>query len=88
MTVSVGTAGETAVVAVTDDGPGIPPEQRDEVFERFTRLDGARSAGDGGTGLGLAIVREVVEGHGGTIAVDPDHASGARLVVTLPRAPE
>jgi len=88
VTVSVVTAGETAVVAVTDDGPGIPPEQRDEVFERFTRLDGARSAGDGGTGLGLAIAREVVEGHGGTVAVDPDHTPGARLVVTLPRAPE
>jgi signal transduction histidine kinase len=86
VTVSVSTSGDDAVLAVADDGPGIPAERRDEVFERFTRLDGARSAGDGGTGLGLAIVRAVVEGHGGTVVVDPDHAPGARLVVSLPRA--
>jgi signal transduction histidine kinase len=84
--VSVSTSGDDAVLAVADDGPGIPADRRDEVFERFTRLDGARSAGDGGTGLGLAIVRAVVEGHGGTVVVDPDHAPGARLVVSLPRA--
>ncbi len=76
----------TAVVTVTDDGPGIPAGRRDEVFERFTRLDGARAAGVGGTGLGLAIAREVVADHGGTIEVDPDHRPGARLVIRLPLA--
>ena len=85
---SVAASGDDAVVAVSDDGPGIPPERRDEVFERFTRLDGARAAGEGGTGLGLAIARDVVVAHGGTIAVDPDHHPGARFVITLPRAPE
>jgi signal transduction histidine kinase len=73
-----------AELAVTDDGPGIPPERRDEVFERFTRLDGARTASSGGTGLGLAIARDIVQAHGGTIAVDPGHHPGARVVITLP----
>jgi signal transduction histidine kinase len=76
-----------AVLAVTDDGPGIPDDRRDEVFERFTRLDSARTVSAGGAGLGLAIARDIVVDHGGTIAVDPDHHSGARLVITLPLAP-
>lgn len=76
-----------AEMAVADDGPGIPEEDRERVFERFSRLDSARSAGDGGTGLGLAITRDVVEGHGGTVRVDPDHSPGARLVITLPSPP-
>jgi signal transduction histidine kinase len=85
---SVSASGDDAVVAVSDDGPGIPPDRRDEVFERFARLDGARAQGEGGTGLGLAIARDVVAAHGGTIVVDPDHHPGARLVITLPLAPE
>jgi len=85
---SVTASGDDAVVAVSDDGPGIPPDRRDEVFERFARLDGARAQGEGGTGLGLAIARDVVAAHGGTIVVDPDHHPGARLVITLPLAPE
>jgi signal transduction histidine kinase len=76
-----------AVLAVADDGPGIPPEDRDRVFERFTRLDPSRDARTGGIGLGLAIARDVVERHGGTIAVDPGHTGGARLVISLPLAP-
>lgn len=78
--------GDEAVLVVTDDGPGIPAERVEEAFERFTRLDEARSADDGGTGLGLAIVRDVVEGHGGSVTIDPEHRSGARLVVRLPLA--
>lgn len=74
-----------AVLAVSDDGPGIPPEQRERVFERFTRLDDARSAETGGTGLGLAITREIVEAHGGTVTVEQSEAGGARFVVELPR---
>jgi signal transduction histidine kinase len=85
---SVTASGDDAVVAVSDDGPGIPPDRRAEVFERFARLDGARARDGGGTGLGLAIAREVVVAHGGTIAVDPDHQPGARLVITLPLAPD
>jgi signal transduction histidine kinase len=84
VTVAVAAGPGTAVVTVADDGPGIPADRREAVFERFTRLDGVRSPG-GGTGLGLAIAREVVESYGGTIAVDPDHEPGARFVITLPR---
>jgi len=74
----------TAVLTVTDDGPGIPADQRERVFERFTRLDLARTPSDGGSGLGLAIARAIVTRHRGTIEVDPHHHPGARLVVELP----
>ena len=77
-------ADHTAVLTVADDGPGIPPDQRERVFERFARVDAARTAGDGGTGLGLAITREIVEGHGGSIVVDPAYGPGARFVLTIP----
>jgi signal transduction histidine kinase len=84
VTFSLAEQGGNAVLTVTDDGPGIPPDRRHEVFERFTRLDGARAASTGGTGLGLAIAREIIEDHHGTISIDPDHQPGARFVVTLP----
>src|SRR6185369_5794312 len=60
-------AGDRVVVAVTDDGPGIPAADRNRVFERFTRLDDARGRDDGGSGLGLAIVRELVRRHDGRV---------------------
>jgi signal transduction histidine kinase len=72
-----------ARLTITDDGPGIPVEQREQVFERFARLDDARTAGVG-VGLGLAITRDIVERHHGTVVIDPDHAAGTRVVVTLP----
>jgi signal transduction histidine kinase len=72
-------------LVVHDDGPGIPPADRQRIFERFTRLDDARSRQRGGTGLGLAIAKEIVEAHGGTIAVE-DASRGARFVVHLPPA--
>jgi signal transduction histidine kinase len=78
---SADATGVTLVVA--DDGPGVPVEARDRIFERFTRLDDSRSRFTGGTGLGLAIAREIVEVHRGTIALDPQ-APGARFVVRLP----
>jgi signal transduction histidine kinase len=76
---------DTVRLAVSDDGPGIAPSQRERVFERFVRLDEARSPRGGGAGLGLAIVREIVTAHGGT-AVAEDTPAGARLVVRLPAA--
>ena len=79
----VPTPGEV-VLAVDDDGPGIPPADRARVFERFVRLDEARARDAGGSGLGLAIVREVVTGHGGSVVVEPSPLGGARLVVRLP----
>jgi signal transduction histidine kinase len=83
VTVELNSDDDAVTLAVVDDGPGIPPEQRERVFERFTRLDDARSRATGGTGLGLAIAREIVEGHGGRITIH-DTTAGARLVVRLP----
>jgi signal transduction histidine kinase len=70
-------------LAVSDDGPGIAADQRERVFERFVRLDEARSRRGGGVGLGLAIVKGIVVAHGGTAEV-ADAPEGARLVVRLP----
>ena len=75
------TAGDHVVLAVEDDGPGVPPEQRTRIFERFVRLDAARSP-FGGTGLGLAIVSAIAVRHSGAVSIEPS-AVGARLVVRL-----
>jgi signal transduction histidine kinase len=73
---------------VSDDGPGIPLAERERVFDRFVRLDEARSREDGGSGLGLAIVRELVAAHGGQVSVqDGTVLPGARLRVWLPAQP-
>ena len=72
-------------IEVADEGPGIPPEEAERVFERFHRVDAARAARDGGTGLGLAIARWIVDAHGGTIAVRDREPQGCRVVVELPR---
>ncbi len=77
-------AGDQVRLEVVDDGPGIAPDDRERVFERFTRLDEARSRDVGGTGLGLAIVREVARSHGGTVQVAD--GPGGRFVVLLPLA--
>jgi signal transduction histidine kinase len=79
--------GGVAQLTVGNDGSGIPADQRERIFERFGRLDDARTRHAGGAGLGLAITREIVERHGGTIAVDPASQTGARFVVRLPAAP-
>jgi signal transduction histidine kinase len=71
--------------AVVDDGPGIPPAERERVFERFHRVDAARARTNGGAGLGLAIVRAIAEAHGGQVhAVEPDAGSGAHVTLVLP----
>jgi signal transduction histidine kinase len=67
---------------VSDDGPGVPESERERIFERFVRLDDARSRDEGGAGLGLAIARDVATRHGGTLAV----TEGARFVLRLPAA--
>ena len=71
-------------LTVTDTGIGIPEQDRPRVFERFYRVDKARSRELGGTGLGLAIVRHIVEGHGGQIWVEGNMPTGSRFVVRLP----
>jgi signal transduction histidine kinase len=78
------TAGRTTIV-VADEGPGIPPEEVDRVFERFHRTDAARATRDGGTGLGLAIARWIVDAHGGAIRAERREPRGCRMVVEIPR---
>lgn len=78
---------ERLLLSVTDSGIGIPPEHREKIFERFYRVDKARSREQGGTGLGLAIVKEIVTRHGGEILVeDNENGLGTTFVVTWPRA--
>jgi signal transduction histidine kinase len=82
--ISVTEDGHTTVLAIDDDGPGIPTTERHKIFDRFTRLDEARARDDGGAGLGLAIVRVIVNAHHGTVVVDDAPGGGARFVVRLP----
>lgn len=85
VTVDIAADGGEAALVVADDGPGIPPADRERVFDRFTRLDEARSRDAGGTGLGLPIVRELVRLHGGTVRLE-DNDPGLRAVVRIPTA--
>ena len=86
---SLGVDGSGLVrLRVDDDGAGIPVDDRRRVFERFVRLDEARSRDAGGSGLGLAIVAEVVAAHGGSVAIDESPLGGARLEVALPAHPD
>jgi two-component system phosphate regulon sensor histidine kinase PhoR len=71
-------------VCVRDDGPGIPPESLDRVFERFYRVDKARSREQGGTGLGLSIVKHLVQNHGGEVWAKSEPGKGASFFFTLP----
>lgn len=72
------------VIAVEDDGPGVPEAEREAVFRRFFRGDDARNRAHGGSGLGLAIGREIARAHGGEVWVEASPSGGARFVVRLP----
>jgi signal transduction histidine kinase len=78
--------GSDAVIDVLDDGPGIPPADRERVFERFVRLDPSRQRAAGGAGLGLAIAREIAGSHGGELSA-LDRTEGAHLQLRLPLSP-
>lgn len=78
--------GPRAVLVIEDEGPGIPPEERERVFEPFHRLEASRNRDSGGTGLGLTIVRRLVERHGGRIALGSSRHGGLAVRVLLPRA--
>ena len=78
----------SVVLEVTDQGPGLRPDQAERVFERFYRADTARTRTAGGTGLGLAIVAALVAAHGGTVALGTAPGRGATFRITLPLAPE
>ena len=82
--VSAGTEGKNVWMEVWDDGIGIPEEARDRVFERFYRVDKARSRESGGTGLGLSIAQEIVQRHHGTITLPPHDGPGTTVRMTLP----
>ncbi|MGW8983477.1 ATP-binding protein [Streptomyces parvus] len=83
--VSVAADGRGVRVEVRDDGAGVPEEERERIFERFVRLDDARSRDDGGAGLGLAIARDVAARHGGTLTVHRAAEGGAAFRLWLPR---
>jgi signal transduction histidine kinase len=83
VTVCVTSADGQAVVAVTDDGAGIEPADRERVFERFVRLEDGHRRDAAGSGLGLAISRDIAHAHRGTLRIE-DSARGARFVLRLP----
>ena len=80
--------GNLIELCVQDDGPGIPEEALERVFERFYRVDKARSREQGGTGLGLSIVKHIVQSHGGKVWARSDLGKGASFYFTLPKQPE
>ncbi|MEV7842719.1 HAMP domain-containing sensor histidine kinase [Streptomyces cyaneofuscatus] len=84
--VRVAADGAGVRVEVRDDGAGVPEDERERIFERFVRLDDARSRDDGGAGLGLAIARDVATRHGGTLTVHRAPEGGAAFRLQLPRA--
>jgi two-component system sensor histidine kinase RstB len=77
-------AGQQLVIEVDDDGPGVPPDQRERIFRPFIVGDASRSKSSGGLGLGLAIVRRIVELHGGEVRVEDAPLGGARFIATWP----
>jgi signal transduction histidine kinase len=84
--VSVSTGDGDVVLTVADTGVGIPARETGRIFERFYRVDRARSRETGGTGLGLSIVRHVIENHGGTIDVRSELGRGTTIEVRLSAA--
>ena len=82
----VGNGGETVKIAVADEGPGIPRDEQERIFERFYRLDPAMASGVGGTGLGLYIARRLVEQMGGRLLVSSEPGHGTTFTTELPRA--
>src|SRR5580704_10790169 len=78
--------GPNVAIEVEDDGPGIPPEHRDKVFDRFYRLDEGRARENGGAGLGLAIAKWGAEAHGGRLELDCPESGGCTLRLVLVEA--
>ena len=72
---------------VDDEGPGVPRDAREAIFEPFARLPGSRTRADSGSGLGLAIARRLAELHGGTLVATDAPGGGARFVLTIPAGP-
>jgi signal transduction histidine kinase len=72
------------VITIEDDGPGVPPDQLERVFDPFYRVEGSRNRETGGTGLGLPIARNIFRAHGGDVVLANRAGGGARAIVTLP----
>ena len=87
VTVAVATDDADVAISVADRGIGIPARDLERVFERFYRVDRARSRETGGTGLGLAIVRHVAANHGGSVTVTSAEGEGSTFVLRLPAGP-
>ena len=77
---------EHIIITVEDDGPGIPPDDRERIFEPFVRLDASRSRHSGGFGLGLSIAQRIAGWHGGSLRADASPLGGAKLYLELPTA--
>ena len=71
-------------ITIDDDGPGITPEMRENVFKPFFRVDGSRNTQTGGVGLGLSIAQDVVHNHGGEIWLEDSNRGGLRVVISIP----
>ena len=82
--VALDRAGDGYAISVSDDGPGIPAEVQPRIFERFYRVDAARTHADGGAGLGLALSRWIARVHGGDVALASSSSMGSTFVITLP----
>ena len=80
------TDAEKIEIQVRDDGPGIPAEALERIFERFYRVDKARSRDQGGTGLGLSIVKHIIQSHGGEVWAESELGKGTTFFFTLPSA--
>ncbi|MCK5090801.1 MAG: two-component sensor histidine kinase, partial [Hyphomicrobiaceae bacterium] len=78
------TEGRWVRIEVDDNGPGIPPSERANVFKAFYRLDHARNQDEGNTGLGLAIARDIAKSHGGDITLGESSMGGLRAVISVP----
>jgi two-component system osmolarity sensor histidine kinase EnvZ len=76
--------GNSLIVTIDDDGPGIPPAKREHVFKPFVRLDEARNLDSSGTGLGLSIARDIARSHGGDITLDESPLGGLRATIKVP----
>jgi signal transduction histidine kinase len=79
-------SGKSVELVVSDTGPGIPLEEQGRIFDRFVRIDSARTRAAGGTGLGLAIAKWIAEAHGGRISVESHPGQGAKFTIRLPAA--